>query len=260
MRRSCSWWTCSPSSLLGLLIAGAGMPIRMPCARVYKRARVFGLAPMLSLLLGCLLGGCGSSSASHGPSNRELALERAQLVQVSAGLRASEPAVRAEVSASRVVWPSIASGLPRVLSPTLRASVAQANAKAAALPVPSFLSEPRQLTGPAAGVAGLYRSYERLASRAWRLTGAGVEAIAGGTPTAASFARQNSSLYIDAIYDAHYDLSLAGKSLLSAYEKLGGSGAFGASLPSSQLGALAAAYSIPAVRLEPHPAGAAQEG
>jgi hypothetical protein len=220
----------------------------MPRARVYKAGLVFGA---LALLTGCGSGG------SHGPSSRELALERAQLVQVSAGLQASEPAVRGEVSASRAAWPSIASGLPPVLSPALRAAVATASAKAAALPVPPFLAEPGRLTGPAAGLAGLYESYERLASRAWQLTRAGSDAIAGGKPAVASFARANSSLYIDAIYDAHFNLSLVGKSLLSAYEKLGGASAFGTKLSASKLMALAAAYSIPAVRLEPHPTAAA---
>lgn len=173
---------------------------------------------------------------------------------------AAEPFVRAEVSASRIVWPSIASGLPQAPSPALRVAVAKASAKAAALPAPSFLDEPRLLTGPAAGVAGLYRSYDRLATPAWRLTGAGIDAITTGAPPVATFARQNSSLYIDAIYDAHYDLSLVGESMAAAYEKLGGAGAFGARLPPGKLAALVAAYSIPAVRLEPHPAGAAKEG
>lgn len=203
-----------------------------------------------------LLAGCGSGS-SDGPSARELALERSQLVQVSTGLQAALPAVRSEVQASRRAWPSIANGLPQAFSPTLRLAVSQASARAAALAVPPFLSEPRQLTGPATGAAGLYQSYERLVRPAWRLTQSDIQTIAGGAPAAAQFARGNSSFYIDAIYDAHYDLSLVGKSLLAAYEKLGGAGAFGAKLPASRLTALAGAYSIPGVRLEPHPAGAA---
>jgi hypothetical protein len=226
-------------------------------ALLFERALLFGV---LAVLAGGVLAGCGSSASHGGPSSRELALERTQLVQVSAGLRQVEPAVLDEVGASRAAWPSIANGLPRALTPALRAAVARASAKAAALPVPTFLAEPRRLTGPGAGIAGLYESYERLASPAWRLTGTGIEAIASGTPTAGAFARGNSTFYIDAIYDAHYNLSLVGKSLLSAYEKLGGAGAFGTGLPSSRLAALAAAYSIPAVRLEPHPAGAAKEG
>ena len=62
------------------------------------------------------------------------------------------------------------------------------------------------------------------------------------------------ALYIYCVYDGHYDLSLIGKAVQSAYRKLGGAPAFGASLTQSQVEALARAYSIPAVRLEPHPA------
>jgi hypothetical protein len=117
-----------------------------------------------------------------------------------------------------------------------------------------------KLTGPAAGIAGLYESYERLAERGWRLTEAAIDAILSATPAIASFERESSSLYIDAIYDGHFDLSLLGKSLTKAYEQLGGPAAFGATLTPSEIRALAAAYSIPAVRLEPHPAGTTREG
>jgi hypothetical protein len=103
------------------------------------------------------------------------------------------------------------------------------------------------------------------------MTDAAVTAIAngsaGGTPAGAratlgqaSFARESSPLYIDTIYDAHFDLSLLGKSLLSGYERLGGASAFGGALTQGQVDALAGAYSIPGVRLEPHPSGAAREG
>lgn len=189
-----------------------------------------------------------------------MALERAQLVRISGDLRSVQAAVRREVASSRDAWPLLAAGLPRVLPPTLKAAVGRASASAGALPEPSFMTTPARLTGPAAGIAGIYENYERLAERGWRLVGATVGAIEGGTPVAASFARANSSLYIDAVYDAHFDLSLLGKSLLSAYERLGGAAAFGARLPQDEITTLAAAYSIPAVRLEPHPTGAAAGG
>ncbi|MGA9284802.1 MAG: hypothetical protein WBV85_05110 [Solirubrobacteraceae bacterium] len=228
------WWTCSPSSVLKL------------------RSAIVALA-----LLG--LAGCGAGS-SDGPSARQLALERSQFVQVTAGLQAAQGAIRNEVAASRGAWPSIVSGLPATSSPALRSAVAKASTKAALIPAPPFLAEPRSLTGPAAGIAGLYESYERLAPRSWQLVLAAVDAIATGPPSAARYSRTNSSFYIDAIYDAHFNLSLVGKSLTAGYEKLGGAGAFGARLTASRLAVLAAAYSIPAVRLEPHPAGAAKEG
>jgi hypothetical protein len=171
-----------------------------------------------------------------------------------------QAAVQREVASARGAWPLIAAGLPRVPSPTLDAAVGRASAGARALPEPHFMSAPARLTGPAAGIAGIYEDYARLAERGWRLMDATVGAIGKGAPVAASFARENSSLYIYAIYDGHFDLSLLGKSLLSAYQRLGGPQAFGARLPPGEVGALATAYSIPAVRLEPHPAGAAQGG
>lgn len=175
-------------------------------------------------------------------------------------MRAAESGVHREVAASRSAWPLIAGGLPQVLPSTLRGTVGTASARANALPEPSFVVSARTLTGPAAGIAGIYESYERLARQGWRLTNATVAAIASASPTVASFARENSPLYIDAIYDGHFDLSLLGKSLVSGYERLGGPAAFGAALTQGEVSALAGAYSIPGVRLEPHPQGAAKEG
>jgi hypothetical protein len=179
---------------------------------------------------------------------------------VSGQLRSLQGAVRLEVAASRGAWPSIAAGLPQVLSPALRAAVGKAKASAQALPLPPFMSAPARLTGPAAGIAAIYENYDRLAQRGWLLMDSTVTSVAGGTPAAASFARENASLYIDAIYDAHFDLSLLGKSVLDAYQRLGGAQVFGGRLTQGQVAALAAAYSIPAVRLTPHPAGAADKG
>lgn len=228
------------------------------------------------MLLGAamLIAGCGSSSSSHAQSNRELALERAQFEQVSSQLSALQVAVKREVAASRAAWPSIAGGLPQALGSGLRTSVAAADARAKALPEPSFLANASKLTGPASGIAGTYENYEQLAQRGWNLTEAAVQTIASAgsattttttaasanTAAQASFERANSPLYIDAIYDGHFDLSLLGKSLLSGYERLGGPEAFGSALTQAQVNALAGVYSILAVRLEPHPAGTAKDG
>ncbi len=206
-----------------------------------------------------MLASCGGG-VSHTTSGPELALQRAQLAQVSDGLRSAEEPVQREVAASRGAWPPIAAGLPQRLSPSLRAAVAAASASASALPEPAFMAAAARLTGPAAGIAGIYENYDRLAERGWRLTEATIDAAANGPPAAARFARASSSLYIDAIYDGHFDLSLLGKSLTGAYEQLGGAHAFGAKLTPGELAALVAAYSIPAVRLEPHPEGAAEKG
>jgi hypothetical protein len=175
-------------------------------------------------------------------------------VQVADGLRTAESPVAHEVLAARGAWPQLADGLPRVLPPSLRASVTHAAASAHTLHEPAFLTNAGKLTGPAAGAAGLYESYERLTTRGWRLLAAAIGAIVSAPPTAARFARANSDLYVDAVYDAHFDLSLLGKSIASAYAKLGGPHAFGAALTQGEVDALASAYSIPRARLEPHPA------
>jgi hypothetical protein len=175
-------------------------------------------------------------------------------------LNALEEPVRREVAASRIAWPAIADGLPVTLSSSLQRAVHNASATARALPEPRFMNNAGALTGPAAGLAGLYENYSRLAARGWQLTETGITAIVRGTPTAARFAHNNSSLYIDAIYDAHFNLSLLGKSLTHAYEQLGGRQAFGKTLTPIKAIGVALAYSIPAVRLEPHPSRAVGEG
>jgi hypothetical protein len=207
------------------------------------------------LVIGLALagGGCGKS-AHRNPSAAELALERRQFAQVVHGLLSAQPGIGREVAASRAAWRAIADGLAPSFSPSLRGQVAVASTQAAALPEPSFLASVKRLTGPAAGLAALYETFARLAERGWRLTDASTASISGGSPADASFARGNSSLYIDSIYDAHFDLSLLGKSVVKGYQRLGGPSAFGAKLPPGQIQRVADAYSIPTARLTPHPA------
>jgi hypothetical protein len=121
------------------------------------------------------------------------------------------------------------------------------------------MANAQELTGPAAGIAGLYESYDRLAERGWRLTETTITAIATSPPAVASFERANSPLYIHSIYDSHYNLSLLGKRLAEGYARLGGPSAFGRTLTQTELDSLASAYSIPAVRLEPRPGPGAEE-
>lgn len=208
---------------------------------------------MLVIGLALVGGGCGKSTRSN-PSAAELALERTQFAQVAGGLLSAQAGVAREVAASRAAWPLIASGLPSSFPHSLRAQVAVASAQASALPRPAFLASAKRLTGPAAGLAALYETFAALAERGWRLTDASIASISGGSPADARFARGNSSLYVDSIYDAHFDLSLAGKTALKGYERLGGPSAFGAKLTQAQVDRLASAYSIPAARLSPHPA------
>ena len=85
------------------------------------------------------------------------------------------------------------------------------------------------------------------------MTGAAIDQITAGPPTAATFARGNVALYIDAVYDGHFDAALIGKSLLKGYRKLGGAPAFGATLTEAEVEALARAYSPATEQLHPHP-------
>jgi hypothetical protein len=126
-------------------------------------------------------------------------------------------------------------------------------ARAARLPEPYFMASASRLTGPAAGLAGLYETFARLSERGWRLTQSSIETVLSGTASAASFVKGNASLYVHAIYDGHYDLSLIGKSLATGYERLGGASAFGPKLTVVRVRALSADYSITATRLSPHP-------
>jgi hypothetical protein len=227
-----------------------------------RAGRAHPAVPRLAIIVVAaagLLAGCGSA-ASHTPSKRELALQRAQLVLVSKGLRAAEGSVQQEVAASRSAWPLIADGLPQTPSGSLRRAVGNASVRAKRLPEPPFMAKASELSGPAAGLAGLYEGFSRLAERGWRLIESSIDAIASGSPSIAGFERANSSLYIDAVYDSHFDLALVGKSLTEAYRQLGGAQAFGAALTQSEVNALAAAYSIPAVRLAPHPGDTGEAG
>lgn len=205
-----------------------------------------------------LAGGCAGGSTTGAASQAELTLQRRQLTAVVEGLRLVAPAVRREVGAARGVWPSLAAGLPSRSGTSLRARTERCAALAGEVPEPSFMSEASKLTGPAAGIAGLYEAFARLSERGWRLTGNATATVLSGPPAAARFARQNAPLYIDAIYDGHYDLSLLGKSLAKGYERLGGPQAFGARLSQATVDSLLRTYSIAAVRLAPHPGHSAE--
>jgi hypothetical protein len=184
-------------------------------------------------------------------------VERADLVQLAHTLQQLQTPTAAEVAAARAAWPSLAGGIPDTVAPTLRVEVAAANRRAAALTLPAEVTTEGSLTGPAAELAGMLKSYVRLTQRGWQYLARalGVESGSNGVSTAtARFLHANAPLYIYCVYDGHYHLSLIGKTLQSAYLTLGGAAAFGASLTQRQVEALAGAYSIPGTRLEPHPA------
>lgn len=224
------------------------------------------------------LAGCGSRA----PNPAGLRLERADLVYLARTLQQLQPPVRSEVAAARASWTQLSRGLPPTVPPPLTRGIAAADARAGGLALPARVATEHDLSGPAAAIGGLLRSYVLLTQRGWRFlaaatartpTGAGPTAspatgtgphanrAAGGgshaSPAAAGsargFLRANSPLYIYCVYDGHYSLSLIGAKLSSAYRALGGGAGFGAALTPSEVGALGRAYSIAATRLQPHP-------
>jgi hypothetical protein len=203
---------------------------------------------------GTVLAGCGGKSSLAATPAAEK-LQREDLVAVSRSLRQAESSVKREMAAARIAWPQVANGLPPSIPPATRHALANANKAARAIVVPPLMGkeQARSLTGPAAGIAGLFRPFSGLTERGWALTGSAADEITSGTPASARFARENVALYIDSIYDGHFDASLIGKSLLTGYAKLGGPAAFGRTLTEAQVQALARTYSPGAEQLHPHP-------
>jgi hypothetical protein len=216
------------------------------------------------------LAGCGTSSPSRPAARREPTaaagstaasgpsaerLRREDLIAVSRALTEPERSVAREVVASREAWPSVANGLPGNVSALPRTSIEAAGASAAQVPLPATLDEAQAaaLTGPASGLAGLFRAYRGLTTRGWQLIDAAIGQIEHGSPASASFARANVALYIESIYDGHFDLAQIARKLPVAYRALGGAAAFGAALTQAEVDALAATYSEASDRLHPHP-------
>jgi hypothetical protein len=160
------------------------------------------------------------------------------------------------VAATKRAWPLVVDGLPagaRALAGS-RTPIAAAAESAAKIKTPPLLEEAQavSLTGPAAGLAGLFRTYTGLATRGWTLIGAAIDEIEHGSSASARFARENVALYIDSVYDAHFDLAQIDKHLTGGYRDLGGPRAFGASLTQVEVEALADTYSEATDRLHPH--------
>jgi hypothetical protein len=205
------------------------------------------------LALGCALAiaGCGSSRTATPAATR---LEREDFAAVSRALAGVAPAAGGEVAAARAAWPLIANGLGRATGNGPPGAIRTAAARAARLHLPALFGEARiaSLTGPAAHVAGLVRSYRGLAAHGWQMIVASIEAIEHGSPAAARFAKANVALYIESVYDAHFSLAQVGKQLIAGYAKLGGPAAFGASLSQAEVDRLARTYSEANDRLHPH--------
>ena len=219
-----------------------------------KALRLAALLLTLSGVAGAagVLAGCGGSSSASTPAAERL--QREDLVAAVRGLRHAEGPLGREMAAARIAWPLVANGLPASIPPNVRPALSTASAAARAIVVPPLMSEAqsRSLTGPAAGIAGLFRTFDGLTERGWTLTGAASDEIESGSPTAVRFGRENVALYIDSVYDGHFDAALIGKSLLAGYEKLGGASAFGGALTEAEVDALADAYSPASEELHPH--------
>jgi len=175
---------------------------------------------------------------------------------VSRALREVESPVAREAAAAKRAWPLVAGGLPagaQALASS-RAPIALAAASAKQIQTPALLSEAQaaSLTGPSAQLAGLFRTYTGLVTRGWTLIGAALDQIEHGSPASARFARENAALYIESVYDGHFDLAHVGEQLRDGYRSLGGPSAFGRTLTQSEVDALAGAYSEATDRLHPH--------
>jgi hypothetical protein len=221
-----------------------------------KALRVAALLLILSGVAGAaVLAGCGGTSGLNASSPAAQRLQRADLVAVTRGLRQAAVSAQREMAAARIAWPLLAGGLPAPIPPATSTAVFTASrmARAIAVPAPMSKTQARLLTGPAAGIAGLFAVFSRLTERGWTLTSAAAAEITSGSPAAAMFARENVALYIDSIYDGHFDAALIGKSLLAGYRLLGGEKAFGGTLSQAEADALASAYSPATERLYPHP-------
>jgi len=196
--------------------------------------------------------GCGGSDdTSSAPALR---LQRADLIAIVRALRPLEGPVAEEVAATKIAWPLIVNGLPADIASIARLPITTATKRAAVIPVPALFEEAQAmtLTGPAAEVVGLFRSFKLLATRGWTLTSAAIEEIDHGSPAAARFARENVALYIDSIYDGHFTLAQIGKKLHDGYRNLGGPAEFASTLTQGEVDSLTRTYSEATDRLHPH--------
>jgi hypothetical protein len=217
-------------------------------------ARSSRKAAALLALGGALLAGSGCGS-SGGATQAGLRLQREDLIASAHEFSRVQPEVKAEVAATKAAWPLIAGGVPAAPSADERAKVAAARRGADGLHLPNLFRQHKAagLTGPGAAMAGTFDGFVGLSWTGWRMIDFTLKASAAGGANA-RFARANSPLYVESVYDGHFGLSQVGKKLLAAYAKLGGPAAFGRALTQAEVNRLAAAYSEGALRLHPHPA------
>jgi len=214
------------------------------------------LAAVAALLLGAVAAGALSGCGGSHRSPAELRLEREDLVAVTRALQRVQSPVTVELATAQRAWPLVVGGLPSGASAlaTARAPIAAAAASAVRIPTPSPLTEAQfvSLTGPGSPLASLFRSYTGLVTRGWTLIAAAIVQIEHGSPASARFARENVGLYIESVYDGHFDLAQIDKRLARGYHELGGQAAFGSALTQAEVDALGGAYSEATARLHPH--------
>ena len=210
-------------------------------------------AVTLVLVGGVAIGAAGCGSHNHATPQAEQ-LQRADLVDVSEALSTAAPAVGREVAATKAAWPLIANGLPADIRALPRRKIQVAIARAQELTLPTLFKEGQaaSITGPGSTLASLFRGFVTLGGRGWKLIGADIEEIEHGSPPAARFARANVAIYIESVYDAHFELAQIGKKLLKDFKDQKGPEAFGGSLTQAQVDSLAQTYSEPSDRLYPH--------
>ena len=193
---------------------------------------------------------------AHHRSQAELRLEREDLIAVCRALREVQSPVTTELAAAKRAWPLVVNGLPSSAQglANARAPIAVAAASAARIKTPPLLSEAQamSLTGPGSPLAGLFRTYTGLSTRGWALIAAANDQIEHGSPASARFARANVGLYIESVYDGHFDLAQIEERLRDGYRELGGQAQFGSALTQAEVDALGAAYSEASARLYPH--------
>jgi hypothetical protein len=105
------------------------------------------------------------------------------LVQLTHTLQRLQNPTAAEVAAARTAWPSLAGGLPTSATSALRVEVAAADSRAAALTLPAEVTTEGSVTGPAAELAGMLKTYVRLTQRGWQYL---ATALAAGSAAAAT--------------------------------------------------------------------------
>jgi hypothetical protein len=253
----------------------------MASASMSKLRKLAAAASVLAVCGGALTA-CGSSQSSNGTEVRS---RRADLAEVAHALLARREAVAQEVAAARLAWPLLDGGIPHASAPrhetahqtrdararrrehalqarrerelnqrlaALRQLIALARVRAQEIYAP-LVAHGEELTGAASGISSVYELASGLVDHGLAQVDATLNVRPSTPPAARAFLRENVDTYIISVYDGNFDLSLLGKMIERAYERLGGPKEFRAMLTKAQVKELARAYSPAGVRLEPHP-------